>query len=240
MTTSYVSTRGGRDLMASGMGILLLTALLVLIAAWYVKPRRATPVPPPPCRVMYIREGADRTALAPIHFSLPSKIGFSRTVQPGDPRLTTTLGSRTEDIRFLPRDPGAENVIPVQALAPAPLFQPAPEESPVFAPVPSGPLAWKIVVEPQDGAGCVLPAGLEESALGLAEGGWTAVVRLQAGPDGRVSHAFVMPPALARGVGEKLESLMRRVRLEGGVRECRVKISRVELPAGPAQEGMKP
>jgi hypothetical protein len=240
MNSAYVDVRAGRDVVASGAGILLLTTLLILIAAWYVKPRRAIPVPPPPCRVMYIREGADRTALAPIHFSLPSKIGFSRTVQPGDPRVATTLGPRTEDIRYLPREAGPENVIPIQGTASAPLFRPWSDETPVFAPVPAGPLTWKVVVEPQEGMGCVLPPGLAEEAQGLAPGAWSAMMRLQAGPDGRVTHVFLLPPVPENGVGARLESLMRKTRLEGGARECRVKISRVELPAGPAGEGTKP
>jgi hypothetical protein len=161
-------------------------------------------------------------------------------VQPGDPRMATTLGPRTEDIRFLPREPGPENAIPVPNTVSAPPFRPWPEEEPVFGPVPAGPREWKIVVEPQDGMGCVLPSGLEEAAQGLVPGAWTASARLLAGPDGRVTHVFMMPPVPENGVGARLESLMRRARLEGGARECRVKISRVELPAGPAKEGTKP
>jgi hypothetical protein len=240
MNTAYADARASRDFIASGAGILLLTALLFLIAIWYVKPRKAKPLPPPPCRVMYVREGADRTALAPIHFSLPSKIGFSRTVQPGDPRLATTLGPRTEDIRYLPREPGPDSVIPIQGTIPAPLFRPWLEEAPVFAPVPSGPLAWTVVIEPQDGAECVFPPGLSEAAQGLSEGAWSAVVRLQADAEGRVTHVFMMPPLPEKGVAARLESLIRRTRLAGGARECRVKISRVELPAGPAEKGAKP
>ncbi len=235
-----MNTRAGRDIIASGMGILFLAALLVLIAAWYVKPRAAMPVPPPPCRVMYIQEGEDRTALAPIHFSLPSKIGFSRTVQPGDPRIVTTLKPRAEDIRYLPRESVPDNVIPPQDSVSLPLFRPWPEEAPVFPPVPMSKRAWKIVIEAQLGAECLLPPGLEADAPGLSEGAWSAVVRLQAGPDGRVSHVFMIPPVPGKGVSSRLESLMRRARLAGGGRECRLKISRVEVPAETGQEGAKP
>ena len=237
MNPSYVDTRTGRDFFTAGASLLVLTGLLIWTSAWYLQLPRFYAAPPPSCRVMYIREGADRTALAPVHFSLPTKIGFSRTVQPGDPRIPTTLGGRAEDVRFLPRAADADAAVPDLGSAPPapPAFQPSVAEPPLFAPVAAGALAWKALAEPVDGAPVELPAGFENAAQWPAAGSWSALVRLEAGPDGRVTHVFVMPPAPEQGVAVRVENLMRRARLQGPSRDSRVKISRVEAPVGTGQ-----
>lgn len=240
MRSVYEDIRTSRDFLAAGVWLLALTGLLVLASAWYLKPRRTNPLPPVPCRITYIREGPSRLALAPIHFSLPTKIGFSRTVQPRDPRIATTLGARTEDIRFLPRESGRALPLPPAENRPAPVFQPLADESPVFAPVPAGELAWKVTSEPMEGTACAMPPELEEAARWPAEGAWSAVLRLEAGADGRVSRVFVMPPLPDTGVTARLVGVMKRARLEGNARECRVKISRVQVPVAAGKEGATP
>ncbi|MFO7534273.1 MAG: hypothetical protein R6X19_01075 [Kiritimatiellia bacterium] len=238
--TAYADPRTSRDFLASGAGILLVAILLVLIALWYVKPRPAIPLPPARCRVMYVRENAARTALAPIHFSLPSKIGFSRTVQPGDPRMTTTLGSRLADPVFLPRETGADNALPTLAKNEAPVFRPEQDEAPVFRPAPAGAPAWGMVATVVEGGGLVLPDDLADAALWPAPGAWSATVRVQGGPDGRAAHVFILPPVPETGVASRLSALMKRVRFEAGSREGVVKVSRIEVPADGAGEGARP
>ena len=237
--TPYEDIRTSRDFMVSSAWLLLMTAMLVLACSWYVNPPRAYRVPPLHGRVAYVWESADQSVLAPIIFSLPSKNGFSRTVQPGDPRLVPTLEPRTEDVRVLPRLPGT-TALSVPNPEPAPAFQPWPDEGPVFAPVETGALAWTILAEPVDGAGCVLPAGLAEAAQWPAAGAWTAVVRLEAGSGGRVEHLFVMPPVPENGVAGRLAALLKKARFEGAARACCVKISRVEAPVARGREGANP
>ncbi len=239
MSAVYEDNRTSRDFLASSAWLLLMMGVLVLACVWYVNPRRTYQVPPLRSRVAYVRESGDRSALAPIHFSLPSKIGFSRTVQPGDPRIATTLDPRSENVRYLPRAPGtATPTVPNPVTTPA--FQPWPDERPVFAPVEPGALAWTILAEPLDGAGCEWPPGLAEAAQWPAAGAWTAVVRIEAGADGRVEHLFVLPPAPENGVAARLAALLKRARFTGEARVCRVKISRVEAPVIKGREGAKP
>ncbi len=240
MTASYCDLRAGRDFLVSGSVILLLTALMVLIAVWYVKPRATVPLPPARCRVTLIPSGLASTSLAPIHFSLPSKIGFSRTLRPGDPRLTTTLGPRPEDIRFLPREKKAELLLPAPEPAAAPGFTPWSEGAPVFAPVTPVRTGWTMTAEPAGGAEVALPADFSAAAQWPAQGPWSAVVRLEAGADGRVEHVFLMPPPPEPAVAARLEGLMRRARLGAGGREGRIKIRRVEPAAGADAEGARP
>lgn len=235
MKTRHLDRRTSRDFLTSSAALLALTGLLAGIAAWYLKPPRAYPVPPLRSRVAYLRERADRGALAPIHFSLPSKIGFSRTVQLGDPRLPTTLGHRPEWVRFLPR-PAVPVSMPTPQ-PPAPAFEPWPQEAPVFPPVATSRLVWTILVEGAEEAGCRLPAALAEAADWPASGSWTAVVFLEGEADGRVRHLFVMPPAPESGVTARLAAQLRQARFEGAARRCRVKISRIEVPSDPDREG---
>ena len=131
-------------------------------------------------------------------------------------------------------------VIEVVPPAAAPAFQPWPEQAPVFAPLHSNSLGWTILAEPADGAGCVLPAELADAARWPAAGPWTAVVRLEAGQDGRINHLFVMPPAPETGVTARLTALLRKARLAGPARECRIKNSRVEAPVVRNAEGAEP
>lgn len=238
--TAYADPRASRDFLASGGAILLLAGVLILIALWYVKPRPAIPLPPARCRVMYIRENAERSALAPIHFSLPSKIGFSRTVQPGDPRMATTLGPRTADTLFLPREMAGEQPLPTLAKGAPPVFRPVPDEEPVFRAAPAGTPSWKMVASVVEGGSLAFPDDLADAALWPAPGAWTATVRVQGGPDGRVSHVFVLPPVPDAGVAGRLTALMKRARFEAGSREGLVKISRVEAPPEGVAEGAKP
>jgi hypothetical protein len=236
VTATFADRRGNRDFLASGIGILLLGALMLMIAWWYVRPAPGLKPPLMHGRVTYVLQQSAMPA--PIHFSLPSKIGFSRTVQPGDPKATTTLGPRAADIRFLPREPEAEFVFPVPVKSGPPAFNPWREEEPVFKPLGPGDRRWTMVAESLNGPGLVLPQGFEEAAQWPAAGAWTAIMRLEAGDDGRVKHAFLMPPVPEAGVAGRIEILMRKARIEGS-RSCRVKISRVDVPAETGQEGAK-
>lgn len=237
MIARYVDNRAGRDFLASGMGIILGAVMLVLMANWYATPPSAVRPPPVRTRVTYVVNPAAASRPAPIYFSLPSDIGFSRTVQPGDPRIATTLGPRVTDVGFLPREPLPEHGLAMSGKTSTPVFQPWREEEPVFKPFGPGSLAWKMAAEPMNGRGLVLPDGFQEAAQWPASGAWSAVMRLEAGEDGRIRHAFLMPPFPEAELGRKLEQLMRKARLEGE-RDCRVKISRVEVPAG--AEGVRP
>jgi hypothetical protein len=242
MTPFYADRRARRDFLASGSAILLLTGLMILISMWYMKPRQVKPVPPAVCRVTMIPPGLARAALAPIHFSLPSKIGFSRTVQPGDPRLVTKLGTRPEDVRFLPREAKPDPLLAEPEKAPLPAFTPWRGDPPVFDPVAPVPADGAVTIEPLEGATLVLPPDLNAAARWPASGPWSAVVRLEAGADGRVEHVFLMPPAPEPALRASLERLMRQARVSGGAREARVRISRMAAPAGTGteREGTKP
>lgn len=235
MTGAFADRRANRDFLASGIGILLLGVLMGAIAWWYVRPVPGLPAPPLRCRVTYVLQQS--MLPAPIHFSLPSKIGFSRTVQPGDPKAATTLGPRAADIRFLPREPAADLAFPPSKPV-QPGFSPLPVAEPVFKPLGPGARIWTVVAESLNGPGLVLPDGFEDASRWPAAGSWTAVMRLEAGEDGRIRHAFLMPPAPEPDIAGKIEMLMRKARLEGS-RSCRVKISRVEVPAETGREGAK-
>jgi hypothetical protein len=236
MTPFFSDRRGNRDILSSGAGILLLAGLLFMIANWYVKIPRSLAVPPFQTRVTYVLQRSADAQPTRIYFSLPSVFGFSRTVQPGDPKAVTTLGLRAADIRYLPRAPGKGLEFPAVVKPVQPAFSPWREEDPVFKPV-SG-LTWKMVVEPLEGPSPALPKGFEETANWPVAGAWTAVMRLEAGKDGKVRHVFLMPPMPDPALAAKVESLMRKARLEGGG-SCRVKVSRVEVPTETGWEGAK-
>lgn len=239
MTASTADRRASRDLLVSGGVILFLTAMMVLIAVWYVKPRPAVPLPPGRCRVTMIPPGVARTAWAPIHFSLPSKISFSRTVQPGDPRLTTKLSPRPEDVRYLPRESKPDLLLPAPEKAALPAFTPWVGEGPVFAAVAPGTGSGAVTAEPLEGATVTLPPDFGTPGNWTSSGSWSLTVRLEAGKDGRVEHVFLGAPAPAPAVAARLEGWMRQARLTGG-REARLRISRIEPPTGGNGEGSKP
>lgn len=237
---SFQDRRAGRDFLVSGAGILVLAALMVLIAVWYVKPRPAVPLPPARCRVTIIPPDMARVALAPIHFSLPSRIGFSRTVHPGQPRLATPLSPRPEDVRYLPREPKPESPPPAAERPALPLFKPWREETPVFVPI-AGPAAGTVTIEPLEGPEVVLPAGFSASEKLAGSGSWSVVARLAAGADGRVEHVFLMPPVPAPPVAARVVGVLRQARLaESGGREARVRIGRLDSGTGGNREGTKP
>ena len=227
MTATYADRRAARDLLASGLLILALSAQLVAVAAWYVQSPSPVSAPPVLSRVYMIPPGQAQGDWAPIHFSLPSKFGFSRTVHPGDPRAATKLGPRTEELRFLPRAPRPEPALPAPPRT-APAFEPWRDGTPAYAPVRPAVPTGRPLVEALDGPAPLLPPEFGAASNWAGSGTWSVQARLEAGSDGRVNRVFLLPPLPASAVSARLENGLRVARLAGGG-TTRIRITRAAV-----------
>ena len=235
MQATWVDHKWVRDIIGSAIGLGLVGGAVASLWFWARPPQMARAVHAPGLRVAYIRAdaGVDGSTWSPILFSYPTRVGFSRMVQAGDPRVRATFRARTTLDAFLQPPapnglalPGARSLGAMLAQVPHDYVP----ETETMAVVPDSVAqggARKLAIEvlgQRDGVAFELANACREMLL-QSTNGLFVTAAVQADERGKVQHVFVEAQTESADAVARVARALHGGRLSGGIRACRVRVS---------------